>query len=271
MKPNRKKIGRWIKVIILVYCVLGIAFYYIQEKFLFHPEPLDRSYTYHFDVPFEEVTIPFSKEDTLSMVKFFPKDSVPKGVVLYFHGNRQNINRYAPFAAAFTKNGYEVWMEDYPGFGKSIGKRTEENLYSQALQLYKMAQARYHDDSIVLYGKSLGTGIAAYTASYSKAKRLVLETPYYSIPELFACYAPIYPMSAMSTYKIPLCHYIDGLNMPVTIFHGTGDKVIPYRCASKLKPLLKPSDEFITIEGGNHNNLAGYPLYTKKVDSLLSL
>jgi alpha-beta hydrolase superfamily lysophospholipase len=55
----------------------------------------------------------------LSIIQFTVPDSVRKGIVLYFHGNMKNIERYAPFATHFTRNKYEVWMMDYPGFGKS--------------------------------------------------------------------------------------------------------------------------------------------------------
>jgi uncharacterized protein len=271
MKLNKKKVFRWLKVLALLYGIIGIALYYLQEKFLFHPVPLSRDYVYKFDVPFKEIEVPLNKTDTMSMVQFFPKDSVRKGVVLYFHGNRQNINRYAPFAASFTNQGYEVWMEDYPGFGKSVGDRSEKNLYHQALQLYNMAKSRFHEDSIIVYGKSFGTGIAAYIAANSNCKRLLLETPYYSIPVLFSCYAPIYPTSSMSTYKIRTNEYLTDATMPVTIFHGTSDWVIPYRCAAKLKPLLKPTDEFVTIPGGTHHNLATFDLYHRKLDSILKL
>jgi alpha-beta hydrolase superfamily lysophospholipase len=69
-------------------------------------------------------------------------------VVIYFHGNKENINRYAKFATNFTKQGYEVWMEDYPGFGKSVGNRNEKVLYQQAEQVYKLAASKYKKDSI---------------------------------------------------------------------------------------------------------------------------
>ncbi|MFT3681608.1 MAG: alpha/beta fold hydrolase [Ferruginibacter sp.] len=273
--PYSKKAGarrilfRWIKITVLLYAIIGIALYYLQEKFLFHPVAIDRSIPWKFDVPFEETDIAFNETDTLNLVKFFPKDSARKGVVIYFHGNKENIGRYAKFAANFTKHGYEVWMEDYPGFGKSVGKRNEKILYQQAEQVYRMAASKYSKDSIIIYGKSFGTGIAAYVAAVSKAKCLVLETPYYSIPALFSCYAPIYPNSKMSDYKIPTNEYLPEVKYPVTIFHGTSDAVIPYRCASKLKTVLKPGDEFVTIEGGTHHNLNDYPLFQKKLDSLL--
>lgn len=266
---NRKRLLRWAQIIIIVYCSIGIALYYLQEKFLFHPEALPRGQAYAFDMPFEEIDIPFNQADTINLVKFFPKDSVRRGVVLYYHGNRQNIGRYAKFAEHFTRAGYEVWMEDYPGFGKSTGERSEKKLYEQAMQVRKMAAAKYGIDSVIVYGKSFGTGIAAYVASEYNCRKLILETPYYSIPALFSCYAPIYPTSYMATYKIRTFRFLEDVQCPVSIFHGTDDGVIPYRCAAGLKKKLKPGDEFITIADGTHQNLADFPLYRQKLDSLL--
>lgn len=268
---NKKRIFGWLKVIIILYCGIGIALYYLQEKFLFHPEKLSEAYVYHFKVPFEEVNIPINKTDTVNMIKFLPADSVRRGVVVYYHGNKDNIERYAKFADQFTKLGYEVWMQDYPGFGKTTGERTEKKMYDQALQVQKMAAARFGKDSIVIYGKSLGTGIAAYVAAQSDNKRLILETPYYSIPSLFSCYAPIYPTSKMSNYKIPTNEFLADVKYPVSIYHGTDDDIIPYRNAARLKKLLKPIDEFITIEKGTHHNLASFNSYRKSLDSLLQL
>jgi len=268
---NKRTIFRWLKIIVLLYSSIGIALYYLQEKFLFHPEKLSNAYVYDFKVPFEEVNIPFNNTDTLNMIRFFPLDSVRRGVVVYFHGNKENIERYAKFADNFTRHGYEVWMEDYPGFGKSTGERTEKKMYQQALQVQKMAASKYDQDSIIIYGKSLGTGIASYVASETKNKRLILETPYYSIPSLFGCYAPIYPTGKMSNYQIPTYKYLAEVSCPITIFHGTDDAVIPYRNAARLKKIIKPTDEFITVQDGTHHNLNDFDLVKKKLDSLLDL
>ena len=267
----KKKILRWTKIFVLFYCIVGIALYYLQDYFLFHPTVLPRNYQYHFNVPFSEVEIPFNKTDTLNMVKFTPVDSVRKGVVIYFHGNRENINRFAKFSTNFTKLGYEVWMADYPGYGKSVGNRTEKILYQQSIQLYKMASSKYAKDSIVIYGKSFGTGIAAYLAAEYDCKQLILETPYYSIPDLLGAYTLIYPIQRMSKYKIPTYQYLEDIKLPITIFHGTDDWVIPYSCAEKLKEVLKTTDQFVTIEKGSHNDLNDFPLYHQKLDSLLKL
>jgi pimeloyl-ACP methyl ester carboxylesterase len=267
---NKKKIFRWLKVIIIIYCAIGIALYYLQEKILFHPEKLERSHVFKFNMPFEEINIPVNNEDTINMIKFFPAGKARRGVVIYFHGNMKNVERYAPFAEVFTKKGYEVWMPDYPGYGKSTGQRTEAKLYEQAMQIQKLAMTHYHSDSIILYGKSLGTGIAAYTAAGTSNKMLILETPYSSIPDIFKAYAFIYPVQNMIGYKIPTAEYLQDVHIPVVVFAGTGDWVIPYRCASRLKRSMKKGDSFITIPNATHNNLNISAQYYQAIDSLLN-
>ena len=265
----KKKIFRWIKVIILLYCSIGIAAYYGQEWFLFRPTPVPATTKYDFGRPFREIDLPYDKETNLNIIQFSPADSLSRGVVLYFHGNKANISRYAPFAPDFTDKGYEVWMIDYPGYGKSRGLRTEQRLYDYALQLYKLARSRYQPGQIVIYGKSLGTGIAAQLASVRDCKRLILESPYYSLHSLYRRWLPIYPIGVMMHYRIPTYEYLPSVTAPVTIFHGTADWTIPYGNAARLKPLLKQGDEFVTLQGGGHKDLGRFPLYHSKLDSVL--
>ncbi len=205
----------------------------------------------------------------MNIVQFLVPDSTKRGVVLYFHGNKKNISWYAKYAPRFTGHKYEVWMIDYPGFGKSTGPLTEEILYAYAQQLYKLARIQYEPDSIIIYGKSMGTGIAANLASQQPCKALLLETPYYSLSSVASHYFPIYPMEQMTKIKIPAHEYIRHVMAPITIFHGTDDWLIPLTNAKRLQPYLKPADEFIIIEEGSHNNLARYPLFLRKLDSVL--
>ncbi|MEO6404376.1 MAG: alpha/beta fold hydrolase [Ferruginibacter sp.] len=267
---RRRKIFRFVKVFLLFYSIIGIAIYYMQDKMLFHPENINTDYHYKFNVPFEEVNIPFNSTDTMNMVKFFPADSLRKGVVIYFHGNMKNVERYAPFAKTFTENGYEVWMPDYPGFGKSTGEFTETKLYEQALQVYRMAAGHYQKDSIIIYGKSLGTGIAAYVAYRQPNKALVLETPYYDIPSIVGAYAFIYPTERMIKFKIPTWQYLQQVKSPVTILVGTSDGVIRNSVSAKLKKFLKPDDKYIEVKGAGHNEVNISERYKNVMDSLLS-
>ncbi|HZW70808.1 MAG TPA: alpha/beta fold hydrolase, partial [Hanamia sp.] len=183
-----RKIYRVGIIFTLIYCSVGIALYHLQEKFLFHPEALPRDFEFKFNIRFKEVNIAMNKTDTLNLVQFFPPDSLPKGVVIYFHGNTGNLIKYAKYVPNFTKHGYEVWIPDYPTFGKTTGKLTEENMYQQAREVYKLALSKFATDSIIVYGMSLGSGVASHVAANFHCKRLILETPYYSIPSLLSHY-----------------------------------------------------------------------------------
>ena len=270
-KRRRAKIFRWTKVIVLVYCAAGLALYYLQDKLMLHPIPLPADYKFKFDTPFIEINISINATDNLNLIQFLPEGSPAKGVVLYFHGNRDNVNRYAKYASNFTKHRYEVWIMDYPGYGKTTGKFTEGRVYKQAREIYKLALTKFNEDNIIVYGKSLGSGAASWLASKRPCQRLILETPYYSIADLLAHYAPFYPVKRMTHFKFPTGEYVKQITVPITIFHGSEDGVIPYRCAEKLKKVLKPGDEFITIDKGSHNDLNDFPVFHSKLDSLLSL
>lgn len=268
--PLLKKTWKWLRVVLIIYILLGLLLYFFQDKLLFHPKELSIDHEFDFGIPFNEINLPITNEKNLNIVQFTVPDSICKGVVLYFHGNRRNIIRYAPFATDFTRHGYEVWMMDYPGFGKSTGERTEEILYADAMRVYQIAVKNFSADSIIIYGKSLGTGIAAQLASRRPCKRLILETPYYNIDALAKLYFFIYPVSSLAKYSFPNNEYVERVDAPVSLFHGTKDGVIPYKHARRLAK-IKPGTELVTIEGGRHNNLAEFPLYREKLDSLLAL
>lgn len=268
-KPERRKIIRWLTAVTGIYIGVGIALYFLQDYILFHPVRLPAGQSYRFDIPFHEVNIPFDATANISIIQFLTGSSKKKGVVLYFHGNRKNISWYAHFAPRFTRHGYEIWMIDYPGFGKSTGRFTEQRLYDYATQLYKLARTKFSANDIIIYGKSMGTGVASYLASVKDCKALVLETPYYSMQSLVGTFAPVYPVNNMIHYRLPVFEYLPNVTVPVIIFHGSADMVIPFANAKQLRRVLKQGDEFITIEGGSHNDLNDFQLMQHKLDSLL--
>ena len=269
MKINYKKVWKWFKVLAIVYVLSGVALYFLQDYVLFHPVSLKKDHNYDFPEKHKDINIPITENSNLNIVQFFSTDTVTKGVVLYFHGNKKNISWYAKYSPYFTKYGYEVWLIDYPGFGKSTGKLTEQTLYDWANYMYNFARTRFSADSIIVYGKSMGTGIATHLASLHPCKKLILETPYYDYPSVIKHYLPIYPIEWMIHYKIPTRDYLEKVIAPITIFQGTDDRLVTYNNAKRLKPFLKAVDEFVTIEGGSHNDLYNFKETIEKLDSLL--
>lgn len=275
MKTNWK-IGdssKWRKRIggaLIIYLALGLLIYQLQDRILFQPVELNPHDRFDFSLPHEDMLIPLNEVDSLHVVRFVPTTSSAKGVVLYFHGNKKHIGWYARFMPYFTKHGYEVLMIDYPGYGKSRGKLTEQKLYDWAKIGYQIARKRYGADSILIYGKSMGTGIAAQLAASRDCKALVLETPYYDFPSVLTHYLPVYPIRSMLHYQLPTYQYLPYVTAPITIIHGTNDWTVSYSNAKKLAPLLKPRDQLITIQGGSHNDLYKFSQTQKTLDSLLA-
>ena len=275
MKKQRSKqkhyLVKWIRIVVSLYVLIGAALYFLQEKFLLHPVSLPSDYKFQFKAPFEERLVQYNGITSFDIVRFKSQTDSTKGAVIYCHGNMENVNRYAKFANYFTQHGYEVWMMDYPSFGKSTGKFNEAIVYTETLQVYKMVRAAgFSPDSIIIYGKSLGTGIASQLASVRDCKILILESPYYSVANLATHYCWMYPVNFLLRYHIPTNEYLKKVTAPVTIFHGTDDETIPFDNAEKLqKEVFKKGDTLIPIKGGHHNDLNDFPLMQQELNSLL--
>lgn len=263
----KRKIRRIITALLVIYIAGGIILYFIQDLLLFHPKPLPPGYRFSFPQPFREINIAVENRN-LNLIVFGTKGP-RKGIVLFFHGNMENVEHYAGYPFLFTKYGYEVWMADYPGFGKSTGKRSEKAMCRDAVLMYERAVRQISRDSIIIYGKSIGTGVASFLACGRGIKQLILETPYYSLEALANHFLPIYPAGVMMKYSFPIHQYLKQITSPVTIFHGTKDNVVPYR---QGKQLADENDqvELVTIQNGRHNNLATFPRFQHKLDSLLT-
>ena len=271
MKPLRRRtVIRIATIIVLIYALIGIVYYHAQERILFRGVAVASDFDYGFSIPSQEMMIRHHPGADLHITKFPVSSGIArKGVVIYLHGNRRNVSWYADRVPFFTARGYEVWMPDYPGFGKSTGPLEESLLYEYAKQTYLMARAASAPDSIWVYGRSMGTGVAAWLVSKVVVKGLVLETPYRSIPSLVSTWMPIWPTQRLSKFLLPVEEYLSGVAVPVTILHGTKDRVIPISHAEGLQSVLKPGDRFVPIAGAGHNDLPSYDLYTRVMYSLL--
>lgn len=266
---SKQRLIRAAKIILLIYILAGLALYFAQDYFFFQGVPLDRNHRYGFSQPHKELLIPYSTKSSIHIIQFPSQTDTIKGVVLYFHGNKKNIGWYARFAPFFTKKGYSVWMIDYPGYGKSTGKLTEQLLYDWALQLYKLARKQYSPDDIIIYGKSLGTGIAAQLASIRDCRQLILETPYYEFRSVLRPYFSAYPLQWMVPYQFPTYRYLTDVTAPITLFHGTGDWLVRYSNSVRLKEEHGQKIDLVTVEGGSHNDLFGYKLVAEKLEKVL--
>jgi pimeloyl-ACP methyl ester carboxylesterase len=154
----------------------------------------------------------------------------------------------------FIKNGYEVWMPDYPGFGKSSGKPSELKLNEQAFQVKRLADKKFLPEQIVLYGQEFGTGIAAYLASSTPIKLLILENPFYSISDYYSSKLPIYPWNSMSNYKFPIGENINEISAPVKIIFTDEQSANSSTC-KKLSKKINDKNRFVTTSNSAYESV----------------
>jgi len=258
--------------VIMLYCAVGIALYYLQDRILFHAEKFNTNYTYRFQVPFRELNIPFSKTDTLNLIQFLPESNTkPKGVVLFFHGTNGSIKNYAERAAIFTKQNYEVWMPDYPGFGKSTGDFSENKINNQAFEINKLALNRFPKDQIIVYGQSIGSSVATTLASSGNSSALILENPFVDVADLLHHYTFIYPWSKMANSVFSVKGAFDGIDksLRVTILVGPTSEWHSAASANKLKPLLDSNDSFVQMVQKTATDVINEQEYKDVVEKLL--
>ena len=110
--------------IVLGYLAVCVIIYFVQEKFIFHPEKLPQNFQFKYDRPFTELFFDVERNVRINGLHFAVQN--PKGIILYFHGNTRSIKGWAKYSKDFTRYGYDLIMFDYRGFGKSTGKRSEE-------------------------------------------------------------------------------------------------------------------------------------------------
>lgn len=242
--------------------VIGIA-YMTQERMIFYPSTLEPKYKFQLSLPFEEKYTDTGNEVIHSLLV---KASSPKGLVLYFHGNGGDMSQWAGIAQEIAlRMNWDVWMVDYPGYGKSTGViDSQERLLNAARKVFAQIKTEFPQQKIAIFGRSIGSGIAVKLASEFPVQGLVLETPYLSVTKLTHSMYPWIPLFALK-YPLTSEEWITQVKAPVITLHGTQDDIIPFQHGEKLATLPEHST-FIRIPEGRHNNLSVYDLYWNSLE-----
>ena len=260
---------RLLYAIIAIYTCICIGIYFFQEKLLFHPYKLAPDFKYSFPGKYQEFNQTMANGSMINALKFYA-DTPTQGVVLYFHGNGEALDYTGTKASAFTSRGYDCIMMDYPGYGKSTGEISQQALFDMGTLFMDSAKKHYSSGRIVLYGRSLGTGIATHTARTAEwFKCLILEAPYYSIVDIGQRQYPFIPVKLLSRYPISTYQYLKDLHNPVYAIHGTKDRVIPVESPKKFLTLGLENFSLTIVEGAQHGNLADYKEYDQMLDKAL--
>lgn len=266
-----QKIKLLLKILVSIfgslYLIVICLLYFNQESLFFHANKLDKNYQFTFSEKHQEVFI--KTPDNINLHGLLFKTEKPKGLVFYLHGNAGTVESWGEIASNYTNLGYDIFILDYRGFGKSEGEiSSEEQLFSDISSAYNQLKKQYKEENIIITGYSIGSGMATYLASKNHPKSLILQAPYYCLQDLATEKFPIVPDFVVK-YKIPTFEFIKKVKSPIYIFHGDIDYVIPYENSLKLKAVFKPKDKLFSLKNQGHLGINGNDTFLFELKEIL--
>lgn len=225
----------------------------LDRHIIFRPKRLPQNHVFQSEYPITEYFLNLEVEsNTFNINMVHLKSEQPKGWVFFLHGTLNHIQYHLPKANTFLEQQYDVVMMDYPKYGKSNGVLIESLLYRVVEQVYYSAKDIVKSDKkAIIAGRSLGTALASNLATKVAAEKVILISPFYSMPDLFKHKVKLFSFKNLK-FKLENYAHIPKILGDTYILHGTADKLIPIELAQKLKPYLKSSKHFVIIDGANH-------------------
>ncbi len=188
------------------------------------------------DVGLEFKNVELTTDDGTRIHAWFVPHDTPRAILIYCHGNAGNIGRRLNALLRWHRLGVSVLIFDYPGYGESEGRPSEQGTYASARAAWDhlTKTKRIPGDEIVLLGRSLGGGVATQLAAEVEAKALIIESGNTSVPDLAAEIYWWLPVRLLMTVRFDTQEKIKAVNYPVLIAHSPDDELAPYTHGRKL-------------------------------------
>jgi len=250
------------KIIIYVALALIAAYgaacgymFMAQRSLLYKPERGDMAPDRYEFVAAKRLTI--RSGDGTALTAWYAAPPTEKPLIYYLHGNAGNISGRAERFADFYKNGYGIFALSYRGYGDSEGQPTESGLFEDAKAgwRYLTETAHISPKDIIIYGESLGTGVASYLATDGGARPrfLALEAPYLSIAEMGKRSYPWLPVDLLLRDRFDNQKRVRELAVPLIVMHGDKDEVVPFSDGKTLyETAAAPIKAFYPMPGETH-------------------
>lgn len=262
---------RFLKGLLIVfgalYLVIACLLYAYQEAVIFHPRARAADHIYS-DYPEEWIEVEEGVRLNALMIPDKPAERA-EGVILYLHGNKGDNGRSLHQVKSLMGMGYDLYLVDYRGFGKSEGIiGGEENMTDDLQIVYNELKQHYQEENILLVGYSLGTGPASFLAAENEPRGVVLVAPYTSLIDMKNEFLWMFP-DFLLTYELSNLRHLRESRAPVKILHGTNDKLIPIAMGEQLKEVDTDRIELLPLEGVSHRGAIFSDQFSKAVEELI--
>jgi len=244
----------------MIYALLGygafVALLYVTQRAMQYFPERSRTAPAAAGLPqAEEVVLDTTDGERVIVWHVPPRGNKP--VVLYFHGNGGSLRLRVHRFRALTADGSGLVALSYRGYGGSSGAPSETGLAADALAAYAFTIARYPVERIVLWGESLGSGVAIALAAAIPVGCLILESPFTSAADVGAQTYWFVPVRLLMKDQFRSDLRIGKVMAPVLVLHGERDGVVPIALAERLYGLIKTPKRFVRFAGVGHNDLGG--------------
>ncbi len=231
-----------------VYLSIVTTVYLGQRKLQYAPNPATPN---RIPDDLEEITL--TTEDNVRLKAWVGRAHSPQAVLL-LHGNGGNRSGFNTIIRGFAQLGYRPLVLDYRGYGGSEGSPSEQGLYRDAEAAWRWLEANGAEE-IILWGYSLGTGVAVEMAVRHETRALILDAPFDSAVTLAGRIYPWLPTSLLLKDRYESDRKIAAIECPLLVVHGMRDRVIPIERGRALFELATAPKRWVPIEGAGHNNL----------------
>jgi fermentation-respiration switch protein FrsA (DUF1100 family) len=240
--------------LVAVYLLLVLAGYVLQRRFIYFPNP-ERVLPAQAGMTGVEERM-LTMPDGVRVVAWYAKAKPGNPTLLYFHGNGGGLAGRANRIRAYMDLGWGVYMMSYRGYSGSGGVPSEAaNVADARLAYGALVMEGVTPETLILYGESLGSGVAARLATERKAAGLVLEAPYTSIAEIARTQFPWLPVGLFLTDRYETDKVLPQVRVPLLILHGRLDGLIPIQMGKALLAHANPPKQLVAFPEGRHNNL----------------
>ena len=222
-----------ISSVVLAYFVIILFVYFYQRNLLYHPSEnnyLNDKITFNY----EEIFIEIDKKIKLKSW-FIENDLKNFKTILLFHGNAGNLFNRVYKLNELNKLDLNILIISWRGFSGNKGKPTEKNLYRDADESVKWLNNQgVISKNIILYGESLGTGVATELGTSNAFGGIILESPFTSIANAAKIYYPYLPVNTILKDRYDSIGKIKNITTPILIMHGKKDNIVPQKMGLEL-------------------------------------
>ena len=236
------------------YILLLIIMFFFQSNFIYHPLGNNYLKDQVTNEPTEIEKVKITTVDNINLVAWFYNKNIEKfKTILFFHGNAGSLENRTYKLNHFKDLNVNFLIIAWRGFSGNAGKPSEAGLYRDAAGAIKWLKSKgITEKNIILYGESLGTGVAVEVAQNKNYAGVILESPFTSMVNMGKKHYPFFPVSLLLKDKFESYKKINNIFVPVLIMHGKVDKIVPYDMGKKMYELANEPKFFYSQEYGDH-------------------